>query len=120
MHKDKAVLWTAALRSGEFEQGVRMLETADGRNCCLGVLCALAAESGVTIRTVNPDGTVFYGNKRGILPDEVVIWAGMHSGDGYYFNQRREEECSLVGHNDVDSYTFEQIADVIDARVSEL
>jgi hypothetical protein len=31
--------WTAALRSGEYEQGRRRLRTNGDRFCCLGVLC---------------------------------------------------------------------------------
>lgn len=30
--------WLAALRSGEYKQGVGILETSSGMHCCLGVL----------------------------------------------------------------------------------
>ena len=33
--------WVAALRSGEYTQGQGWLKSADGRYCCLGVLCTL-------------------------------------------------------------------------------
>jgi hypothetical protein len=34
--------WVAALRSGRYRQGYGRLQTWDGSNCCLGVLCRVA------------------------------------------------------------------------------
>jgi hypothetical protein len=33
--------WLEALRSGKYEQGRRVLRSADDKYCCLGVLCDL-------------------------------------------------------------------------------
>lgn len=35
--------WLKALRSGRYHQVTSYLQTADGKNCCLGVLCRIVA-----------------------------------------------------------------------------
>lgn len=99
--------WVAALRSGDYVQGVGRLTTPAehdevGRyarteryeHCCLGVLCELAVQDGIAERFVHWDdvtgATVGYravgsdswaesGWK--FPPDVVVHWAGL-TGDG--------------------------------------
>ena len=43
--------WVADLRSGQYEQGNGYLN-ADGKLCCLGVLCEQAVKAGVPITAV--------------------------------------------------------------------
>lgn len=38
---DVKAKWVAALRSGEYRQGKKMLKTPEGSYCCLGVYCAI-------------------------------------------------------------------------------
>lgn len=47
--------WVAALRSGEYQQGVRRLDH-DGKQCCLGVKCLLdiAATRNGVVRRISP------------------------------------------------------------------
>lgn len=87
------------LRSGKYIQGKEKLALADGdgmRYCCLGVLCEMAVEAGVTQRIqreearfneADPDGPEIeaivtkYGRDGraydATLPPEVAVWAGM-------------------------------------------
>lgn len=47
MKKEVKDRWLAALRSGKYKQGKKVLRTEEGTYCCLGVLCDLAAQDGV-------------------------------------------------------------------------
>jgi len=70
-------LWTDALRSGEYHQGRRALNS-EGRFCCLGVLCDLAVKAGaIPPGRKDPSGVVSYGACRVRLPPEVIRWAGL-------------------------------------------
>jgi hypothetical protein len=128
MNPEIKAQWVAALRSGEYKQGMGMLKTLDGEYCCLGVLCDLAHKAGATnlVTSVSEiHGTIEgygYGPSDNImsddvmtgeLPEDVQAWAGL-------------EECnpavkdsvghgvSLISLNDSEGHTFEQIADAIE------
>jgi len=113
--KDK---WIAALRSGQFIQGVGLLNNGRGKFCCLGVLCELAAESGITKRaktTIPP--VVSYGLKfpleqTTVLPAEVNMWAELD--DTWVTINGRH--ANLADHNDRGA-TFEEIAKAIEEQL---
>lgn len=116
MNKEIATRWTAALRSGRYEQG-RGLLSANGKFCCLGVLCEIAVDDGI-ITKEEGDDYVDYGPEGDglVLPSIVMKWAGMWSGTG-----ARPGTCSaLTTLNDEEEWTFAQIADCIDEHVYEL
>jgi len=48
MNPELKAKWVEALRSGEYKQGSNRLLTADGRYCCMGVLCNLIDPEGWT------------------------------------------------------------------------
>lgn len=83
--------WLAALRSGEYAQGKTYLgfQLPDARRssyCCLGVLCELAVADGVIERQEDSRGGVDrivhgYAGRTSLLPDEVVVWAGLTSAN---------------------------------------
>lgn len=117
--------WVRRLRSGDYLQGVgalRYAEDVDGgyRYCCLGVLCAVAAEAGVVeyverleaYRGVHGDRDA-YG---GVLPPAVVEWAGLaHLNTGA--DNPVIDGRDLASHNDGTStaqLTFARIADLIE------
>lgn len=119
MNKDVKALWLAALRSGEYKQGSGFLKIvgkngAQDRFCCLGVLCELAVEAGVTNRLREGYETT-YGvpgdTDTAVLPAHVRKWAGMDSKAGSYNSGNN----SLTGDND-DGMSFGAIADVIEAN----
>jgi hypothetical protein len=93
--------WIEALRSGEYEQGRGFLKL-DGRYCCLGVLCDLAAKDGAFEWAGEP-------LHADTLPRPVAEWAdaGSQQIDGVSFPDFAEA-------NDYRGATFHEIADVLE------
>lgn len=128
--KDK---WLTALRSGKYEQGKQRLQTADGKFCCLGVLCDLyAKETGTKWTKIKNDSlvnickcdscreannnsglTIAFMDKDSYPPDEVVAWAGLpsHNPDAVFLD---DGVMSLSLANDLKGQTFSDIADAIE------
>lgn len=122
MNKEIKKLWVDALRSGSYEQGKGCLNNADnGTFCCLGVLCDIAHEAGITsmesAESIDEDYVMYsYGGNKYALPYEVSTWAGLSSDDpvlvtegGHHF---------MVSYlNDQEEYTFKQIADLVENQL---
>lgn len=103
--------WVDALRSGKFKQGKGALckVELDGvlTHCCLGVLCELAVEAGVTTAIQDRSRRRFdYGTY--VLPEVVSEWAGLDRVDPYI-----SETGTAADHND-NGDSFFRIADLID------
>lgn len=116
--------WVAALRSGDYRQGRQRLRTVTGDDvqfCCLGVLCELAIEAGIVRRdghygyhAVDDENDVASGS----LPDAVVRWADLPSGDPSVTEGDDEERPLPLSYlNDIRAGTFNQIADLIEAQL---
>lgn len=120
-----------ALESGNYEQGKGVLRKND-RWCCLGVMCDLAVKDGAVIveqKEVSPGvQETFYGQVKAwaYLPEEVVIWAGLHY-KGEYPSQALEDnegrgrlgddpEDTLAAFNDLGS-PFPEIAQTMRRRI---
>ncbi len=116
-----AKLWIEALRSGRYEQGTGSLRETEGKYCCLGVLCDLAATRGVGLwePTSNRDVPYSFLGSDDTLPKKVMEWAGMSSNDGS-FGGEDPTESSLMNLNDNSRFDFKQIANVIEANVGDL
>lgn len=122
-------LWVEKLRDGTRVQGRGYLRTEEGEQCCLDVLCEVAVEAGVlpepTLGTIaNGESVYMYGTSGEYLtlPYEVQQWLGMVEDTPsvpipdcveYFFG----ETTSLTELNDRHYWTFEQIADVIEANL---
>lgn len=114
--------WTAALRSGEFEQGKGALNRY-GKLCCLGVLCELAVKAEV-IEAERHEHYVIYDGQADVPPVPVRAWAGLPVGGPHGGNPLvtvNDGEVSLAelndGENGYDQHSFAQIADIIDAQL---
>jgi hypothetical protein len=88
--------WTAALRSGEYEQGRSTLRDREDRYCCLGVLCDVLGQDVPQGDYRDPGPSCLYE-----LVHELI-------GEGM--------SDLLAAHND-SRRTFEWIAGYIDAHV---
>lgn len=126
--------WTAALRSGDYPQAKNNLRTEEGY-CCLGVLCDLAVEAGVTEITTEPgdsSAVYWYDGEFLSLPGSVQKWAGLDYLDNPHnpdidreadgFPEAAVVDGEVSGHaaslaelND-NGTTFAVIADIIDAQ----
>lgn len=125
MHTEIKNKWLAALRSGEFKQGHGRLEDV-GTFCCLGVLFKLAEAEGVVTRhevkhfQVDGVGAVYgYERALGVLPREVVAWAGIATSDSAGGQspviEYLGEITELWQLNDLSKLSFQMIADAIEA-----
>ena len=91
--------WVAALRSGDYKQGVCRLAT-DDKFCCFGVLCELSK-------------LPYKGND--ILPDiDVRTWSGVNFLPWVIYEGN---STSLPYLNDKVGLTFPEIADIIEAQL---
>lgn len=111
--------WVVALRSGEYVQGRALLRSADDRFCCLGVACELAALEGA-VPGFDHDS---YAGSTALLPLPVVDWLGLSSTYGDLVNEipwadspaAPRSAAALTELNDNLGWTFDQIADLIEA-----
>lgn len=77
--------WLKRLRSGEIPQAATVLQDEEGGRCCLGVLCDIAVERGITDHSADGN-THFYGRPGGewtdaLPPEHVAAWAGFPTTD---------------------------------------
>ena len=139
MIEERARELSAALRSGEYEQGTGLLGRLndDGTKafCCLGVACELAVKAGKVLPPVlGPERdddderhhrAYQYGDAghTGLLPPEVQRYFGFHADDGGWYNNGMIKETlevnggrqvtALAAAND-GGVTFTRIAEFID------
>lgn len=110
--------WSAALRSGEFEQsrGNLAYTSPDGSTqyCCLGVLCELAIRAGVPVKKVEDGyGVTYYDGSAGTPPASVRNWAGL--GTSILLSLPGIGMRHAFELNDTYKMPFPQIADAVDA-----
>jgi hypothetical protein len=101
-------LWVKALRSGKYKQTQHTLR--DGRKnayCCLGVLCEVHNQTVGGRWKSNGD----YYDTAGILPVEVMEWAGLYDDNPVVPYGKIKE--TLAGLNDL-GRDFNFIADKIE------
>lgn len=118
MDKTVKALWTAALRSGKYQQGAGQLRQED-YFCCLGVLCDLYREHVDPSMGWDPHRLAFRvpkdedgdGTYIALPPEVVTDWAGLGSIRGEYGDD--DEAGILTEHND-GGMTFAEIADIIE------
>lgn len=112
MNQDIKQKWVAALRSGEYKQGVGMLKLRDGDDllyCCLGVLCDITHPDGWLKLPASGPSEVWeqFGNTA-FVPWEIRREVGA----------TESELWPLVDMNDRrPSDTFAQIADYIEENL---
>lgn len=101
--------WTAALRSGQYEQAEGRLRKTDLDNeekksfCCLGVACDIVAPR----QWNNLDE---HGQNQGLPGDYVLTRIGLSE----------DEAAVLAGVNDQCHASFDKIADIIEHQLIEI
>ena len=113
--KEARRLWVEALRSGEYEQGRKVL-CMKNEFCCLGVACDLFVKSrpNVIRVKVDDDGITTYGHSRFYMPKSVQEWLGLNSDTGKFF-PGDAGTVYLSNLND-GGITFAEIADIIESE----
>lgn len=117
-------LWVAALRSGQYSQGMYYLKrgvtgTTEFRYCPLGVLCDLAVRLKITTWDhLRHDGKWMIGGQLSSLPLPVWEWAGI---EGMHPSQLvplewNGEKYPIWELNDRYKLSFDQIADLLEAQ----
>lgn len=125
-------LFTAALRSDEFQQGEGSLsyQTVSGqwKHCCLGVACIIAQRNGLDLPfqdsgemrwysvAGDPDVTVF--DNSTVLPATVAKWYGwdLDPEIPYADEDGFDWEIPAAEVNDSKDKNFAEIADAFDAK----
>lgn len=126
MNRDIATRWVQALRSKKFTQAQSQLRRKDREgalsHCCLGVLCELAVEDGVAVRTYEGYTGTYDKTREGtsLLPPVVMEWAGLRHQTGRVPGFKYGIDKHLTELNDADKYTFDQIADVIEEHADSM
>lgn len=127
--------WVAALRSGEYQQGLNVLAHRDDEGamsyCCLGVLCDLAVKDGVAVDVQSDaDGDLTFEGMEALPPSSVLNWARLRLenpevqvpknhpalADQFLDVRDRKGKCALTSLND-GGFTFAEIADLIEASL---
>lgn len=120
--------WVESLRSGEYDQTYGALhkvktlgELNEGQSpvgyCCLGVLSDLAKKAGVIESHTAENGTYeMFDGGMCFLSEKVLKWAGME-GHPTVRQPNGAGLTSLDNINDSEEYTFDEIADIIEAQL---
>jgi len=115
MNKENFQLWINALRSNKFKQGKGFLQVKD-TYCCLGVACEIAIANGVQLtKQLVPDTDHYmFGEEATHLPLKVQLWLGVN-----YNNVVLDDGVVATHVNDVEHWSFEQIANALQKLVDE-
>ena len=116
--------WVAALRSGEYQQGIAALRPTSDTFCCLGVLCdVVMPEMGLTWGKSTSRKTI--NGQNGNIPSLILEYISDDINNHYMFNKNPcvdnktgyEASTSLTALNDSGNATFSQIADLIEEQL---
>lgn len=127
MFQEKAMELVAALRSGSYRQGFKVLRRVDNSFCCLGVACDIAK---VTPWHDEPElGSPYYEigveRKYGSMPKLVMNHFGFYGSSGNVqpsqppLQTSKGEFSCLADANDA-GVPFTEIADLIEQRWEDL
>lgn len=127
MRRNVAKKWVSALRSGRYKQIRKALKRVNNNQvesfCALGVLCDLyqkehpenpLPEEKQSDKTKNGNEVAF-GGETGILPKEVMDWAGLRNQEVFF----EEKEATIPELNDKGT-TFKTIADLIEKNQDKI
>jgi len=122
--KEHVKLWTDALRSGKYQQGVYFLRNSSNEFCCLGVACQVYLENNpdTDLQWTSTDNGSLYriGGDASYIPTVVAKWFGLRTFNAEYFDTSTQTFTGLASKNDGDRLSFDQIADLIESSPDKL
>lgn len=111
--QERLALGTAALRSGEYPQGLGCLRDRSGY-CCLGVLTEVAIANGLQGISANPGSISWsYNGESALLLQAVADWYGLDADDPALLAPDGTI-TSCIEANDSYKWDFDQIADALE------
>lgn len=129
-NKENIRLWVEWLRTKGLKQNVGSLAAQEHGEqewgyCCLGVACEAAIASGLNVAIqINVDtlsskgdrGWKSYDNNVDVLPESVIQWLGLDSGDPVvrWTQDDNKFAQTLSTLNDQERWDFARIADAIE------
>jgi len=129
MNPEIKVLWLERLRSNKYEQGEVYL-CRNGKYCCLGVLCEIAAEQGIVEKVTekyakigffvaSEEPVVHYDGKNALLPHSVEKWAELDWWPRVNIDGTSMTLTALNDkmHRQKHVYDFHKIADLIETSL---
>lgn len=121
MNKEYKEKWIAALRSGKYKQGKGVLRNSNNEFCCLGVLCDIVLKDNPDIGSWKNTSDNCYYFSTGIVDYDYTYLPQVIS-DITGINRRgefSENSAPLTTYNDSYGITFNQIADIIERKISD-
>lgn len=113
MEPEAKAAWLKALRGGGYEQGRGRLRLFPTGFCCLGVLCDTLAPEGWRIPS---EGTYRHGGSGVSLPKQIALKAGITTPT-FQIPIGEGRLTTPEDMNDTFKFTFEEIADMIEATL---
>ena len=120
--RENRMAWIAALRSGDYKQGTKVLRNHSGNFCCLGVLCECAG-----LEPWDGIDSLKYGaiGSGTLAPKEAMEWVGLKYCSGEIADNlpvdldlnSNLKSLILINDSGVD---FETIAEVIEIEPNGL
>lgn len=109
MNQEIKQKWLEALRSGRYKQGTGVLRRVKEEYCCLGVLCDVVSPVGWDREMLNSHYYYSYDSEYETtdLPPALKTLVCITEDDAAH----------LISMNDSKGYTFDQIADWIEANL---
>jgi hypothetical protein len=124
MKKELRDKWVTALRSGDYNQGRRSLKK-NGLYCCLGVLCEIGGVK--QVKVVEDSFPCVLYEAGGIKDSFTYTYFEDSTGEqtGQCLTSRllkelgltADEQDTLIGLNDKDTLSFNEIADWIEENI---
>lgn len=119
MNKENMLLWADKLDQlgPEMQTRGKLKDTNTGRMCCLGVACEVAMVHGVNLKISIGEFSkdcVSYDDENAVLPQKVMHWLGLNAS-----NPIAAPGISFAELNDIEDYSFAQIAEVIREMVDK-